>query len=823
MKKVFLLCMAAAALHTARAEKVDVTRLYYSGAQQTHAPFVADSTDVKGEKESDLALLKTVFFSNAPAKGQWITAPDSLVIGTAGTRQLHQIQCYLDAARYTGGKLYVHAPKVARLRVDGKETAISPDGTKLSLTPGRHTLLLECLTDQSPSAVRIAYDAEKENCVTDGGDSKHGMTIDYVMDGKRISKLAVSPDGNYVLVGYTDVYPGGKTVYSYEVRDTEKNNLICRPRQNAEWMPTGSTLLYSVNGTQGKELRTLNPGNLKEECLTILPEHCTDYLPDPAGRFLTVTLEQEGPEERKIAQQILEPDDRIPGWRTRTNLYRLDLQTGLLQPLTYGHSNIRLCDLSSDGKQILFMISREDVTRRPFTFNTLYLMDLSTQETQTLVEKDGFLQSAQFSPDGKQILLQGGPEALGGTGLNVKEGQTANLFDNQLFLMEIASRKITPLTRDFNPSVNQATWRSYDNQIYFSAEDKDYVRLFKLNPADGNISRLPIEVEVVARYSVADKAPQIGYYGQSISTPSQAYIYNPKKKSNQRVASSVEEEFAGRLLGEAHDWDYVNSRGDTITGRYYLPPHFDASRKYPMIVYYYGGCSPVSRNLENAYAGHLFAAYGYVVYVLQPSGATGFGQEFSARHVNAWGDYSADDIIEGTKRFCNEHSFVDANKVGCCGASYGGFMTQTLQTKTDFFAAAISHAGISNVTSYWGEGYWGYSYSACATADRYPWTDPDLYTRHSPLFNADKVKTPLLFLHGTADTNVPIGESIQMFNALKILGKETAFVQIEGENHHILTYDKRKLWQNTMFAWFAKYLQDDPDWWDALYAPKDLK
>ena len=226
--------------------------------------------------------------------------------------------------------------------------------------------------------------------------------------------------------------------------------------------------------------------------------------------------------------------------------------------------------------------------------------------------------------------------------------------------------------------------------------------------------------------------------------------------------------------------------------------------------------------MESRYPSHVYAGLGYIVYIIQPSGATGFGQEFSARHVNAWGKLTADEIIEGTKKFCEEHPFVNTKKIGCMGASYGGFMTQYLQTKTDIFAAAMSHAGISDITSYWGEGYWGYSYSSLASANSYPWNARDMYTLQSPLFNADKINTPILFLHGTADTNVPIGESIQMFTALKLLGKPTAFVQVEGENHHILDYDKRILWNNTIYAWFAKWLKDQPEWWDALYPPKSL-
>ena len=213
---------------------------------------------------------------------------------------------------------------------------------------------------------------------------------------------------------------------------------------------------------------------------------------------------------------------------------------------------------------------------------------------------------------------------------------------------------------------------------------------------------------------------------------------------------------------------------------------------------------------------------GYVGDVVQPSGATGFGQECAARHVNTYGDGPAQDIIEGTQQFCREHPCVNEKKIGCLGASFGGFMTQYLMTKTDIFAASMSHAGISNPTSYWGFGYWGYTYSAISAAHSYPWNNQELLSGHAPLFNADKVHTPILFLHGAADNNVPINESIQMFTALKILGRECAFVTVEGQDHHITDYQKQIKWVHTYYAWFAKWLQDDPTWWDTLYPKKNL-
>ena len=273
-------------------------------------------------------------------------------------------------------------------------------------------------------------------------------------------------------------------------------------------------------------------------------------------------------------------------------------------------------------------------------------------------------------------------------------------------------------------------------------------------------------------------------------------------------------------LGKSQMWAFEAPDGTVVEGTITLPPGFTPTKKYPCIVYYYGGTTPSNHTNHSPYTPQLFAAQGYVVYVLNPSGTIGYGQEYSARHVNAWGDRTADEIIYGVEKLCETHPFIDRDKIGCLGASYGGFMTQLLTTKTDLFAAAVSHAGISNVASYWGEGYWGYSYNSVAAAKSYPWSNPEVFTRNSSLFNADKIHTPLLLLHGSVDTNVPIGESIQLFNALRLLGREVEFVTVDGENHIIMDYQKRKEWHAAIMAWFAKWLKDDPRAWDKIFPPK---
>jgi dipeptidyl aminopeptidase/acylaminoacyl peptidase len=359
-----------------------------------------------------------------------------------------------------------------------------------------------------------------------------------------------------------------------------------------------------------------------------------------------------------------------------------------------------------------------------------------------------------------------------------------------------------------------------DNLIYYRVEEGDRATIYRYTPQTKKFEKLPLKEDVIRSFNIAENAPWASYTGVSTSNSSRSYLLNLKTMESTLISDPYADRLSKLNLGEVKEWNFKSSFGDLIEGRYYLPPNFNPDKKYPLIVYYYGGTSPTSRTFESTYPLHVYAAQNYIVYTLQPSGTTGYGQAFSARHVNAWGEQTAEEIIEGVKAFVAAHPFVDSTKIGNIGASYGGFMTQYLITRTDLFTASVSHAGISNITSYWGEGYWGYSYSAGASAGSYPWNNPQLYVEQSPLFHADKIKTPLLLLHGTADTNVPIGESIQMYTALKLLNKPVEFIQVEGENHAIYDYDKRIAWHNAIHAWFAKWLKEDARWWESMFPDK---
>ncbi|MFO7827531.1 MAG: prolyl oligopeptidase family serine peptidase, partial [Bacteroidales bacterium] len=425
------------------------------------------------------------------------------------------------------------------------------------------------------------------------------------------------------------------------------------------------------------------------------------------------------------------------------------------------------------------------------------------------------------SPDGTKLLVQGGPECFGDIGVNVSDDRIPNSYDSQLYIFDLISKKIDPITKTFDPTIHSAEWIT-EKEIYLSVGEKDYINLYKYDLKSQAFNKIDVDVEVLSDFDIAKNKPVAVYSGTSISTPKKLYSLNLKKESSTLLAFPEKERFANIKFGKTEPWNFTNKNGTTIYGRVYYPPHYDENKKYPVIVNYYAGTSPIERSFGGRYPINNWAANGYIVYVLQPSGATGFGQDFSALHVNGWGYDAIDDIIYGSKKFLEAHPTADAKNVGCIGASYGGYTTMLIQTRTDIFKTAISHAGISSITSYWGEGYWGYTYNAGAAKNSYPWNRKDIYVENSPVYNADKFQNSILLLHGTDDTNVPVGESLQYYAALNILGKDVEMVLVDGQDHHILDYKKRIQWHYTIISWFDKKLKQQPQQWNELYPEKNL-
>jgi dipeptidyl aminopeptidase/acylaminoacyl peptidase len=750
---------------------------------------------------------------------------------------------YIDVSRWTKAKVTVTSPQLSKIYFDREIVArarstksekgnISNEEKKISadliLETGKHLLLVKSVFDpqlNSDWTVEASLSCDEKfdspaPSLTLSAEQK--MTIPNLLDSPQVTAVSISPDGTLAALAKTQSLPPSDEsegwVEMYQVADgrltqTYRGGMSISA---VNWGPNGKKFSYTSHSKQGGTIWVVDL-----ESGTSIPilkniKDLGNHVWSPDGSFIIYSVTEKKEPEETIVDRFLNLADRQPGWRNQSYLYKITLPDGIRQRLTAGELSTSLNSISPDGKKLLFTRSIIDYSERPYSKTELYSLDLTTLEPK-LLWKGKWFGSAQWSPKGEKILILGGPSAFGDVGINVPKGTIPNEYDTQAYLFEPMTNQVEPLTKVFNPSVDQAFWPRSEDCIYFVTTDRDFRHLYRYDLNKKEFSLIECSVEIIEGISISEKEPIAVYTGSGATAPPKTFILNIPKKESRLLHDPAKEDYADVKFGEIKPWSFKNRRGREIEGRVYYPPDFDSSKKYPCIVYYYGGTTPVTREFGGRYPKNLYAAQGYVIYVLQPSGATGYGQEFSALHVNDWGLIVTDEIIDGVKKFLAAHPFVDERRVGCVGASYGGFMTMLLLTRTNIFSAAIAHAGISSISSYWGEGYWGYSYSAYAAANSYPWSRKDIFVNQSPLFNADKITTPLLLLHGSVDTNVPPGESTQLFTALKILGREVEYIQILDQNHQILTYNKRIIWTKTILAWFDRWLKGQAEWWTALY------
>jgi len=737
----------------------------------------------------------------------------------------------LQADRWLRPTLELTTAHPVQAWLDGEAAELTEkDGVhsaELTLVPGDHVLLLRARRDaetEEPrtlaAALRLAADAPAA-AVRAVVDPARPVDIHDVLDAPRIDDLAVSPDGSLVALTRSQYGPDGERERGFEIRDTRQGALLETWRGvgvpgDVAWHPRGRAVSYVERHDDTATIWLYDLDSRSTAAVARDLERLGGYAWNPDGRSLVYSFTVEEKDDGDGLKRLRAIEDRWPWWRDRSYLMEVSWPGGRTRRLTAGEVTATGFEFDAAGAHLLLSRSWPDPQNRPYTRTEWYELDLGTLEVERLLAEDEhWIGDVVYGPDRRTLIVTGSPSAFAGLGRDLPEGVQPNDYGGQLFRYDRRTKTPTPLTRDLDPTVQRAVWHAPSKRIVAQLLDRQDVRL-AAGTLDGEWKLLDAGVDVVDAWDAARLGKTIVARGTSVTAPQKLHaldagggrlrlLLDPGAARYEHVTFGTVQPFVATLPG-----------GAELDGRVYYPRDYQAGRKYPVIVYYYGGTSPITNDFGGRYPKNVWAANGYFVYVPNPSGALGYGQEYAARHVNDWGRLTAPEVIAGTKAFLAAHPDADAEKVGCIGASYGGFLTMHLITLTDIFAAAVSHAGISNISSYWAEGYWGYSYGARALANSFPWNNPELYVGQSPLFHADAVTTPLLLLHGFDDTNVPKGESDGFYIALKMLGRDVEYVQIAGQDHHILDHDKRVRWNDTILAYFAWKLKDEEGWWTTL-------
>ncbi len=502
--------------------------------------------------------------------------------------------------------------------------------------------------------------------------------------------------------------------------------------------------------------------------------------------------------------------DELPFWsngtgfvnKKRSRLYLYD--KGSIKQLTDEFSEASIVGISPDHKHLLYIVSRfTDVAP---SHDSLIMLDSETLSGLDVSAGPGATHyGASFLPGGDLLVI---------ASMHEKHGLNEN---PKAFRCSFNNRTRTLLCNDgennFNNSVGsdikmgrtmlpESAVRG--NEFFFLSTLDDSAHIMCLNTDTGEINRITNERGSVNEFVLLDD----GFAALAMRRLGGTEVYKIGFDSSETPLSSFNTAL-GTVYESSRPQDafYENSAGTVIHGFVIAPANAEPGKKYPTILDIHGGPKTVYGNCY-FHEMQLWASMGYAVVFCNPTGSDGRGDVFADIRGH-YGETDFADIMGFLDKVISENDFIDSERVGVTGGSYGGFMTNWIIGHTNRFKAAVSQRSISNWISFFGCSDIGPDFAKDQT-DSSPWHNLDMMWQQSPLRYADKAATPTLFIHSDEDYRCPLSEGIQMYTALKYHGVPARLCMFKGENHELSRSGKpnhrvRRLKEIT--EWFEKYLK----------------
>jgi dipeptidyl aminopeptidase/acylaminoacyl peptidase len=454
---------------------------------------------------------------------------------------------------------------------------------------------------------------------------------------------------------------------------------------------------------------------------------------------------------------------------------------------------------SPDSREVAFA-RKTDPVEATSTNSDLFVLDLSNpaatpRKITTNPAADG---GPAYSPDGRYIAYRA----------QRRPGFEADRW--QLMLFDRKTGEHRSITPTWDRSADGYAWAPDSKVLYLTAESDGRSDIFRLRVAGGD--PLPIytggsngEVQPstdgrmlvftntsLSHPAVICTAPLDGADGQVLKGVT--FLYDP----NARQLSAFNLKAAASL-------SYAGDGGTMIQAWVLKPPDFQDGRKYPLLYLVHGGPQNSWHDgWTYRWNAQVLAAAGYVVFMPNPRGSTGFGQRFTDEISGDWAGQVYDDLMKGAD-YAEALPYVEKGRTGAAGASFGGYMMDWFLGHTTRFKAIVTHAGVYNLTSMYGvtEELWFPEWDLKGM----PWTNPDLYARLSPHTYAKDFKTPTLVTHGELDFRVPIGEGLQLYTTLQRLGVPSKMVYFPDEGHWINRPANSALWYREFLAWMDRWVR----------------
>lgn len=626
---------------------------------------------------------------------------------------------------------------------------------------------------------------------------------------KAIATPRISPDGKWVAYSVAnEVMTADKSEYVSQVwlassdgKDNMQLTFAEKSSTNPKFSPDGKWIAFTSTRKDNKSnLYLIRVAGGEAEMITDVKGSISDFEWSPDGKSIAYAMtdtktdeEEKNDKARNDARWV---DENVKFSRLYVMPVAKDANGKRdAKRVTADSRSITGFDWSPDGAKIAYSHVK-DPRADYWPSSDVSVVDVASASVTAFAKTDAAESSPLYSPDGKWIAM------------SVSDGPVRWAQSNRInfFPATGGAAKVMAISHDGQPNI--VAWTPDGKKLMFTESKGTGTSLFEADVLAGTVREVDHQSAVFSSVSMTPIDGQLAITAvvQRSNEPAEVFALVPGR-SMQKV-SNVNADAAKIPVGRTEVVKWKSKDGREIEGLLTYPNNYVAGTKVPLILNIHGGPAGVFNQSfiggRGVYPLATLASKGYAILRPNPRGSSGYGTEFRRANIKDWGGQDYEDLMTGVDKVI-EMGVADPNRLGVMGWSYGGYMTSTIVTKTKRFKAASAGAPVTNLMSFNGtadipgfipDSFGGQSYEI-----------PDVYAKHSAMFNVKGVTTPTLIQHGEADVRVPISQGYEFYNALKQQGVATRMLVLPRQPHGPNEPRMQIAAMQANLDWFEKYLK----------------
>lgn len=453
--------------------------------------------------------------------------------------------------------------------------------------------------------------------------------------------------------------------------------------------------------------------------------------------------------------------------------------------------------ISPDGLEVAYVRASDAAAEAGLAVSTdadLFAVPIRGGEPVRLTDNPAFDGAPVYSPDGLYIAYLAQQRA----------GYESDRF--RLMLYDRESGETAAVTETFDRWVTGVAWSPDSSRLFLTADDRGRAPIFTVLVSGGGVNTAVYGDASHGGVQLLPDGKSLIYTAQSGSHPVEIFRGFASGGAPLRLTHENDAILARYRLPDYEEIRYASNDGSEVSGFLLKPPNLDLDGSYPLLLLIHGGPQGAWRqSWSYRWSAQVFAAAGFVVFMPNPRGSTGYGQAFIDGINGDWGGKVVEDILSGLDTVISR-PYIDRGRVVAAGGSYGGYMVNWLLGHSERFRALVSHAGVYDLKSFFGatEELWFPLWEFGGA----PWEKPEIYEKWSPSAAAAKFRTPTLVVHGAKDYRVPVEQGMALFTALQMQDVPSKFLHYPDEGHWILKPANSVLWYDTVLGWLRQWVHE---------------